>query len=831
MPPTIPAKPKRLGVVLSVLNEYYQTTIFRGICETALALGYEVFCVQAGVSTDGVPSRNLLFEAVRLARLDGLVVLTAAVLGNREKASVRRLASLVRSIPAVSVGYPLGDLPVISIDNKQSFRSLIVHLLEVHGYRKFLYIGGPAKHADSQARERVFIDVLLAANARNSAVEFRVCYGDFQEESGFQVIQDLHLQFPNFEFDAIVAANDNMAIGARKALRLSENPRWRTCALTGFDDVPLASVEGPPLTTVRQPLREMGSLAVVTLDRLLGGGLKEPLLPLPTTPIFRSSCGCRESARSAPTQEVPSETERLLWIRTERVTGMLQSFGGRLMNAQTLTDVLGIVRTFVSLFSLNSFYLVLFEGWPRQVKTLPRKLKLVYFRSPDRDQQAGPEGLATDLPSLVERCFEDQLATGRILISSLNYGDEEIGLLAFDTSEPHLLHMTSFASILSGALKRIHEMDLRQHHTVRLEREVALRTRDLSTINKLLQEEVHRRTAVQKELEVRQQDLETILEAMPVPLVVTDAGWGPVHYANRAFQSLARGIKDHLPLKAFFDHEPALGSDGSFPAGQLSFGANAGEARTLVVQTAPIHFRGGDEVVVGFLDMTVQKALERDLLRISEHERETVGRDLHDDVCQRMAGVSFLMTALARALESEHHALVSRAREISATLADALLRVRQYARGLFPIELEDSGLVASLRELVSRSSRDDGPQLTFHTNLTEGEALLEPDAELHLYRITQETLNNAVLHSNAKTVTIGFTRTKGALVLELVDNGRGLGQARTGIGMRSMQYRSSQIGAKLTCTSEPGRGTGIRVEVPLPGLKEAPDGFTNPHRR
>ena len=109
--------------------------------------------------------------------------------------------------------------------------------------------------------------------------------------------------------------------------------------------------------------------------------------------------------------------------------------------------------------------------------------------------------------------------------------------------------------------------------------------------------------------------------------------------------------------------------------------------------------------------------------------------------------------------------------------------------------------------------------------------MLEPDAELHLYRITQETLNNAVLHSNAKTVTIGFTRTKGALVLELVDNGRGLGQARTGIGMRSMQYRSSQIGAKLTCTSEPGRGTGIRVEVPLPGLKEAPDGFTNPHRR
>ena len=82
--------PKRIGVVLSVLNEHYQTTIYQGICETAFALGYEVLCIQGGmVSTDGVPSRNILLDSVRLLRLNGLVVLTAAILGSAHRSSGR----------------------------------------------------------------------------------------------------------------------------------------------------------------------------------------------------------------------------------------------------------------------------------------------------------------------------------------------------------------------------------------------------------------------------------------------------------------------------------------------------------------------------------------------------------------------------------------------------------------------------------------------------------------------------------------------------------------------------------------------------------------------
>jgi hypothetical protein len=283
----------------------------------------------------------------------------------------------------------------------------------------------------------------------------------------------------------------------------------------------------------------MGRLAVLTLDQVIGGHPTSPLAPLPTTPIIRNSCGCRNVLDSPGLQGPSAEGDRLSWIRTERIIGMLQIFGERLMNAQTIQDVLNIVAALVPLFSLSTFYLILFEDWPRTVKSLPRRLRLVYFRNGDRDFQAGPYGTPLNFSTLIERCFvEHPGKNGRILVNSLNYGDEEIGLLVFDAAEPYLLHMTSFATVLSSALKRISVIDLQRHHTDELEREVAVRTRDLITINRLLQEEVRRRTAVQKELEARQKDLETILEAMPIPLVVTDLNWGPVHYANRAFHQI-----------------------------------------------------------------------------------------------------------------------------------------------------------------------------------------------------------------------------------------------------------------------------------------------------
>ena len=165
-------KPKRIGVVLSVLNEHYQTTIHQGICETAFQLGYEVFCIQGGVLNESLDlvRKNVIFDAVRLVRLDGLIVLTAAITTSGERAMIRRLETLVQTLPAVSVGYPLGGLPAISIDNKHSFETILDHLLNAHGYRKILYLGGPELHADNQAREVVFCKTLEEAAAKYASI-------------------------------------------------------------------------------------------------------------------------------------------------------------------------------------------------------------------------------------------------------------------------------------------------------------------------------------------------------------------------------------------------------------------------------------------------------------------------------------------------------------------------------------------------------------------------------------------------------------------------------------------------------------------------------------
>ena len=216
-------------------------------------------------------------------------------------------------------------------------------------------------------------------------------------------------------------------------------------------------------------------------------------------------------------------------------------------------------------------------------------------------------------------------------------------------------------------------------------------------------------------------------------------------------------------------------------------------------------------------DITRQVELEREILVIAERERQRIGRDLHDDLCQQLTGIEFLSQTLAGRLQLRGEQEAERAREIAQLIREAILRTRELAHGLSPVVLETVGLAGALQELAAQSRRLFNVDCRFHcrsASLNGGYSL-----GIHLYRIAQEAISNAVKHGNATRVDIGLGRNNGRLVLAVRDNGVGMPpklRKRKGMGLRVMRYRAGVIGGTLALQPNRNGGTIVSCSVSPP---------------
>jgi LacI family transcriptional regulator len=151
--------------------------------------------------------------------------------------------------------------PSIHLDNRAGARAVVDHLVAL-GRKRIIHLAGPAQNIDALERRAAFRS---AADAHG--VSHEILEGDFEEQSGETAIAALIAK--GTEFDAIFAANDNMAIGALQALRAAGLRVPEDVAIAGFDDIPLARHIG--LSTVRVRIAELGERAIVRLRAMLSG--------------------------------------------------------------------------------------------------------------------------------------------------------------------------------------------------------------------------------------------------------------------------------------------------------------------------------------------------------------------------------------------------------------------------------------------------------------------------------------------------------------------------------------------------------------------------------
>jgi LacI family transcriptional regulator len=201
-----------------------------------------------------------------------------------------QLRALARRVPVVLIAGPRDEreLDVVAVDNAAGIEALVTHLTAAHGYRRLCFVSGPADSPDAQERLSAFSATLR--DVPGCAAD-PVIGGDFSEASGSAAARVLlaRRSLP----EAVACANDQMAIGVLREFQQAGIRVPETVAVTGFDDIYPSRMVSPALTTVSQPLRELGTIATLRLLARIEGGAPPPLAEmLPTHLVVRASCGC-----------------------------------------------------------------------------------------------------------------------------------------------------------------------------------------------------------------------------------------------------------------------------------------------------------------------------------------------------------------------------------------------------------------------------------------------------------------------------------------------------------------------------------------------------------
>jgi DNA-binding LacI/PurR family transcriptional regulator/signal transduction histidine kinase len=757
-----------IGFLAARFDEAYQNAVWQGAVQEAERIGAALvfFGGQRVSSPIGYEALdNIAFDLAKRSRMSGLIVMSNVIgtyLTNEEQ---EEFLSRFGDMQIVSIGIEFPRVPSVCVDASGGMSSIAEHLVRVHGRSRFLFLAGPRGHLEAEARKAEFLRGIAslapvnsvvaatAAAARSGCVE--LLYGDFTEEDARDKVAQFLDSGP--AIDAIVAANDLMAVGAMRALADRGIDVPREVSVTGFDDTEDSRFSVPPLTTVRQPAAELGRMAVDKIAARLGLVEEGPSFQPPVSFVVRESCGC---------PHVPEQEEASLADDEPFVTE------GPDPSAREETDPL--------------------EALSAQV---------------NREIRAGRN------PShLRGRSFESALREGALLAIS----EGECRFLALQRFAAE--RRVSVLSEIESSLVSSFGMEDILKQIARGTRELGISGCWLSLFeskgaapewSKLFLVSDARGTRILSPYGLRFRCSELVPGGLPsawsayvcTPLRFGDDRLGYLictadSIDRRMYEALrdqvSSALKGAMLMAAERDRERSLERNV--------------RSRTLELSTANARL---------VEEMARRKALERELLDISNRIMGKIGQDIHDNLCQDIAGLGIMAAVLegklrrAGLLEEADEALAL-ARGAGQTAA----RAKDIARGLYPAELEARGILSAVERLVRSSGDRDGPEVKLE--VTKGFAVRDSEKALQLYRIVQEALANARKHSRAKEIKVGLYMDRETVSVEVSDNGIGippLTREENGMGLHILKYRASVIGGELRIRS---RDTGTTITCRIP---------------
>jgi diguanylate cyclase (GGDEF)-like protein len=284
---------KRIGVIVNYLYEEYQLKVISGIINTSRKYNIDLFIFVGGNLNYDIENlqRNKIYQLINYKDIDGLIILGLVLGYNIPKEKIIGFYKNFSDIPTVSIGLTVENFPSITIDNSKGFINLLDHLVKDHKYKNFTFVTGPLNNDEAKERYEIFLKIM-----RENNIEIKDDYiyeGDFSKFSGINAVRTF-LDERKLKPDVIVFSNDTMAIGGIEELKRRKIKIPEDIAITGFDNIEESYFITPSLTTVNQPLYELGEKALeICLSIILGEKVKENIV-LPTRLIIRESCGHKE---------------------------------------------------------------------------------------------------------------------------------------------------------------------------------------------------------------------------------------------------------------------------------------------------------------------------------------------------------------------------------------------------------------------------------------------------------------------------------------------------------------------------------------------------------
>jgi DNA-binding LacI/PurR family transcriptional regulator len=270
-----------LGVVAFDTTLYGPASTLFGIEQAAREAGYFISIVSLKTITAKSVSEALDYLAEQ--SVDGVIVIAP------QRTAAEALAALPAAVPVVAVeGGRAPDRPVVCVDQRAGATAATQHLLDL-GHRTVWHIAGPMDWLEAEARRDAWRDTLAAAGAPQPDV---LSHGDWSPLSGYEAGRRIvERRAAGEDITAVFVANDQMALGALRALREAGIDVPRDVSIVGFDDIPEAEFFSPPLTTVRQDFAALGRNSIgVMLDQIEDGASHPPpRVVVPASLIVRSS--------------------------------------------------------------------------------------------------------------------------------------------------------------------------------------------------------------------------------------------------------------------------------------------------------------------------------------------------------------------------------------------------------------------------------------------------------------------------------------------------------------------------------------------------------------
>ena len=276
------SKTNTIGLLLPGISGAYFSPMLRGVEAAASKEGYDLLVYVTQRRSSANPNTR---RPMGEHNTDGLIVFTDSL----TPADLTRLNHLGLPLVMLHQTPPAGlDIPYVTYENKRGAIKLVDHLVQVHGCQRIAFLAGPEGNEDSSWREVGYREALQSHGL--SLDPALIGLGGFEEDIAEHAVREWMER--GLQMDAILAGDDEAALGAIHALQSFGVRVPEDVAVVGFDDQSICRIMNPPLTTMHAPIELAGQVAVEQLVRLIQTGHADPLTLLPTNLVIRQSCGC-----------------------------------------------------------------------------------------------------------------------------------------------------------------------------------------------------------------------------------------------------------------------------------------------------------------------------------------------------------------------------------------------------------------------------------------------------------------------------------------------------------------------------------------------------------